>query len=288
MKRLRDYFSFSQIKSYLTCPLQYKLKYIDGVETTPTQLMIAGTQTHKNLADILKEKKLEGIPEKAQFIIQNYFYNADEMYIEKEINHELFLYKIKVIIDLYAVKGNTIYLLDWKRNILPENDNQLKLYALILKELNPEVDQIIAWFFATETGFFKRFFYSREELNEFEEGLYATIEQIENDKKFEPNIGSHCSYCPYLNMCLKNKELSIETVNNLIIDSDEKFKDIGEKVLLYEAAIKKVKDLMKEYLVNTGQNEIIINDTDKFYLSYTVTLRSGKVNGRGKKSKSKK
>ena len=170
MERLRDYFSFSQIKSYLTCPLQYKLKYIDGVETTPTPLMAAGSKTHENLADVLKEKKLEGIPEKAQFIIQNYFYNSDKYFVEKEINYELFLYKIKVIIDLYAVKGNTIYLLDWKRNVLPENDNQLKLYALILKELHPEIDQIIAWFFATETEFFKRFFFSKEELNEFEEG----------------------------------------------------------------------------------------------------------------------
>ncbi len=275
-KKGRDYISYSQLNAYETCPKKYYYKYIEGFQTVTTKEMLEGKKTHQAIAESLLNNNLEAVPEKSRYIIEKYFLPND-FKVEQEINHELFLYKIKAIIDIYATNGNTCYILDWKRNILPESDNQLKLYALVLKELHPEIKNFICWFFCTESGFYKRYFYTEEDLEEFENELYSLIEKIENDNNFEENIGSHCGYCSFADKCLAKRKISADKLAALTITNEEEFIELGKAIYLYEAVIKKVKDKMKDYLLLNGLNEVKISESDRFYIAFSAVMKSGKV-----------
>ena len=54
------YISYSQIRMYKRCPMQYKLRYVDGLKMKPKGSLILGVGVHEGLTEGFKEKKERG------------------------------------------------------------------------------------------------------------------------------------------------------------------------------------------------------------------------------------
>ncbi|MEA1952640.1 MAG: PD-(D/E)XK nuclease family protein [Planctomycetota bacterium] len=53
-----SYISPSRLNCWLTCPLKWKLKYIDGVKTPPTSSLFLGTIVHAGLQHFYNHRQL--------------------------------------------------------------------------------------------------------------------------------------------------------------------------------------------------------------------------------------
>jgi DNA helicase-2/ATP-dependent DNA helicase PcrA len=170
------HFSFSQLNSFKTCPLQYKYKYILKIPTTPSAAESFGTTIHQTLqkfySEFLKNKKMN---EKDLFIIykktwipigysslthQNRMKKEGEKMLvnfykkfhtsDLEIIGLEKLFKIKVAYDIFltgkidridSLGGNKIEIIDYKTGKRPnecelKKNIQLTIYALAASDKN--------------------------------------------------------------------------------------------------------------------------------------------------------
>ncbi len=169
-------FSYSQLNSYKTCPLQYKYQYVLKIPTTSTASESFGTTIHKTLqdfySDFLKNKKVDkkrllelykkswipiGYSSKAheyrmkkegEKILKNYFdkFHSSDL---KIIGLEK-LFKIKITEDIFLtgkidrideLKNKEIEIIDYKTGKKPSEREltkslQLTIYALAANDKN--------------------------------------------------------------------------------------------------------------------------------------------------------
>jgi len=169
-------FSYSQLNSFKTCPLQYKYLYVLKIPTLPTDSASFGTSIHKTLQDFyiefIKDKKINKnrlleiykktwvpigyssvahesrMKKEGEKILNNYF----DKYHTKNINvlglEKLF--KIKISNDIFLTgkidridgrKGNEVEIIDYKTGKKPSEREltkslQLSIYALAAHDKN--------------------------------------------------------------------------------------------------------------------------------------------------------
>lgn len=175
-KDLNKNFSYSQLNSFKTCPLQYKYLYVLKIPTLPTDSASFGTSIHKTLQDFyiefIKDKKINKkrlleifkktwvpigytstahesrMKKEGEKILNNYF----DKYHAKNINvlglEKLF--KIKISNDIFLTgkidridkkNGNEIEIIDYKTGKKPSEREltkslQLSIYALASQDKN--------------------------------------------------------------------------------------------------------------------------------------------------------
>lgn len=169
-------FSYSQLNSFKTCPLQYKYLYVLKIPTLPTDSASFGTSIHKTLQDFytefIKDKKINKkrlmeiyketwvpigysstahesrMKKEGEKILNNYF----DKYHSKKINvlglEKLF--KIKISNDIFLTgkidridekNGNEVEIIDYKTGKKPSEREltkslQLSIYALAAHDKN--------------------------------------------------------------------------------------------------------------------------------------------------------
>lgn len=169
-------FSYSQLNSFKTCPLQYKYLYVLKIPTLPTDSASFGTSIHKTLQDFyiefIKDKKINKkrlleifkktwvpigysstahesrMKKEGEKILNNYF----DKYHTKNINvlglEKLF--KIKISNDIFLTgkidridkkNGNEVEIIDYKTGKKPSEREltkslQLSIYALAAHDKN--------------------------------------------------------------------------------------------------------------------------------------------------------
>jgi len=169
-------FSYSQLNSFKTCPLQYKYLYVLKIPTLPTDSASFGTSIHKTLQDFytefIKDKKINKkrlmeiyketwvpigysstahesrMKKEGEKILNNYF----DKYHSKKINvlglEKLF--KIKISNDIFLTgkidridekNGNEVEIIDYKTGKKPGEREltkslQLSIYALAAHDKN--------------------------------------------------------------------------------------------------------------------------------------------------------
>jgi DNA helicase-2/ATP-dependent DNA helicase PcrA len=173
---LQPNFSYSQLNSYKTCPLQYKYLYVLKIPTLPTASASFGTTIHKTLqnfyAEFIKNKKInkiklikiykknwipigyssrsheERMKKEGEMILNNYFdkYHNSSLNIlglEKP-------FKIKISDDIFLSgkidridksKNNEIEIIDYKTGKKPaerdlSKNMQLTIYSLAAQDKN--------------------------------------------------------------------------------------------------------------------------------------------------------
>lgn len=169
-------FSYSQLNSFKTCPLQYKYLYVLKIPTLPTDSASFGTSIHKTLQDFyiefIKDNKINKnrlmeiykkvwvpigyssaahesrMKKEGEKILNNFF----DKYHSKKINilglEKLF--KIKITNDIFLTgkidridgrKGNEVEIIDYKTGKKPNEREltkslQLSIYALAAHDKN--------------------------------------------------------------------------------------------------------------------------------------------------------
>ena len=175
-KDLTKNFSFSQLNSFKTCPLQYKYQYILKIPTIPTAAESFGTAIHQTLqkfyAEFLKNKKINQkdlisiyektwIPigyaslthqtrmkEEGKKMLVNFYKKFHSFDLKIIVLEKLF--KIKITKDIYltgkidridSLNKNEIEIIDYKTGKKPNERElskslQLTIYALAVNDKN--------------------------------------------------------------------------------------------------------------------------------------------------------
>ena len=265
--------SYTRIKTFLTCPKQYFYKYIEGRFPVPTQAILEGKDKHKKIS------KGE-IPEFFKPAFTKNFLNP---VFEEKLQYDYLTFELKGVIDCYSINNSiACSIADWKLMALPNSDEQLKLYALLLSKKYPDLEFFTAFFVSIKGGFYKRYTYSKEDIQEFENWLIETADTIQSTKDFPPAPGEHCAYCPFIKDCYKENQLTQDVSTIAITSLDEAIK-LAQKVLIAENFLKQVKEQLKNFLIENGLEEIQIDEENRLYLSPTISMRFGKINGRKRK-----
>lgn len=234
-------YSFSQIETYQTCPLQYKYRYILGLPSPPTSAASFGTSIHNTLLKFYREykrkkdvdlKRLLEIFEK-EWIPIGYSSLAHEERMKKtgkELLSDFYknfhredlnivdlerAFKIKIgnftivgKIDRVDKIGETLEIIDYKTGKKPDDKTlkkslQLTIYALAATDpyLYNKSPDEITLTFYYLNDLEKISFKKTKE--ELEETKDKIIEIIKEieSSDFKANVGPWCDFCPFKIMC---------------------------------------------------------------------------------------
>lgn len=272
------YFSYSQIRTYQTCPRQYFNTYVseNGKRGLPNEAMEKGTELHAEIEKGLLEGDSNVLPVHSKWFVENYFLKNDYA-VEHDFEISFAQAPLKGKIDLVAHKGDEAYLIDWKKMRLPDDDDdeQLKIYALAVAE-NYGARYISAWYVSIEGKGYRRKDYELDELLAYRKEVQSKIDEIITDSEYALRPGGHCKDCPFVNECSAKEKFEIGHVDTL---------EQAQEALAYSLRAKALSDTLKEaaqgYMERNGMMELTTGK-DRLYLSPSVACKFGKTKGKAK------
>lgn len=218
-------YSHSKMTSFLTCPMRFKLTYIDKVkpERKPDYLQ-RGIDVHeilscypKSTSEIVNRFLESEVGKKYDQVLRGDTRREVRIGLSNDFALQKYSTKSLVngIIDLIYIKDGVVHLVDWKTGKVPASQDwsQLETYSLAFLHDNPVVlsyvyvDQCIE---NTKTV-------HPDDRPKILAKLRTIINNIEVCDNFTRNISWQCSYCQYSNVChpekfgLENTTVNINT-----------------------------------------------------------------------------
>lgn len=167
-------------------------------------------------ADLAVTDKLHLI-EKAELALEHEFiaftFSFDHSYVEKKIYLDYTLsattknkdnVAMTGAIDYVAVHDDICVLIDWKSGKYKEYQDfeQLKLYAVWVAELHPNVEEFDLIFYYVESEQFNHITLYKRDIIAFKYDILCKIDTIEQTQSFLKTENKHnCIYCPYKKYC---------------------------------------------------------------------------------------
>lgn len=275
---MKDHFSYSQLDVYDKCPKSYWARYLrEGARRSlPSPQMEEGTKVHDEIEEQLTiTAKTDKIPTCVRWVVEKEF-KPNNMLAEVEFSLPFMQGDLIGRIDLLAHNAERGFLIDWKLNRIPDDDLQLKLYALYVAETYG-VEHVSAWYVGVKSNMRRRHDYELSELLEYRREIQFRIDQLVTDKEHKIRPGGHCKNCPYLQECAVRHQYIVDR-----IETEEQAKMVLRHTLRTEAQYKHNRALLEDYLDREGLDEIEA-DNERFYLSPSVATRFGKVSSKKKK-----
>ncbi|MEM1672520.1 MAG: PD-(D/E)XK nuclease family protein [Nanopusillaceae archaeon] len=266
-----EHLSYSRIKTFSQCPKLYEYRYIANRVPAPSQLMLEGADEH------LKIASTEQVPE---FFKPAFERNFPLPVFEETIEADFLTFGLKGVIDVYSVQNVSASIADWKLLNIPEDDTQLKIYALLLSQKYPQVVFFQCYYVSLKGNFFKRYTYTIEDIQEFEASLSEIADTIQTAKDFPPRPGQHCAWCAFIKECYQENQIPLEITQ---ITTLEQAIELARKVYIAENFLDQIKAQLKTFLLEHGLDELVFDENNRMYLSPSIALRFGKINGRKKK-----
>jgi len=276
--------SWTRINTFQTCPMLYKLVYLLKRKGFVNPIMVIGRVAHQAIgeynnhclknkveSDFLKwkdfgykaltESNLD--PElnaEALRLVEQYAQShivsqestvgaEEEIAVNKNWEQVDWLSPdvwLRVILDFLQIQGNICKITDYKTGWSMKADPfQLKIYALVIKKLYPQVTDFQIEIDYIRHEWQKMFTLTDEDIEEIERAVLSKIAKIESEEKFEPSIGVQCSYCPVWFAC---PAMKIGDVRKYVVPSKQ-----DEAVALaleyekYSRLASEVKKILKEY-----------------------------------------
>lgn len=254
-----QYVSYSQIQLYRQCPHRYKRTYLDadGGRAPATEAMQAGKNAESETVELLKRGAWDALPERWSYWMKSAFAEADG-----RVAPECFQVKVSLpcsrefvgYIDMH--KHNAI--VDFKLTMLPESDEQLRLYALALMHTEG-YDEVTAWFVSLTTGQYRRYEYNIYDLQKEWHRLQAIIDVMEADFEHEPTPGTGCATCPFASECPKRAQYAKFFEGGFVLDWREALKVI-EYAKGLEAEAERLsrgaKEVLLDYMLANGLSNV--------------------------------
>ena len=213
--------SISKLFMYETCPMRFRLKYIDKLpEPKPdaNSPLERGNRIHKNLEDFLKEgaslqnneakalAKFEPALNHLQKLYEcgkataedNWFYNYDWEVCERK---DVWLW---AKLDFFVYDPDTKHAIvgDYKsgksRYKAVEHTQQTQLYAAVAALRNAEIEKITSELWYVDEGHVMSREYTAEQAMRFVDMFDRRVDRIYQDKVFRPNANViACKWCPF-------------------------------------------------------------------------------------------
>lgn len=267
-------YSYSKIRTYNTCPKQYKFNYIDGEENiTFSTYRDLGIVIYKILEIIIDTEDLnESINQTIKSFNGNYDYDifaeAHDMLsvwlnqenrfpypvlaTEKWLSYKIGKYTIVGAIDRLDKLSDTIYrVVDYKTGNFEYKEVQpglqLDIYTLGMFKNYPQLTDIEFVYENIRYGTTASLAISRENMSILENRILAYLDAIDQDTEFNPKLGYHCIYCPFTHKCNEFQAwLKINTTMPKDINIFAKnFLEMRTKAAYYNGFLEDIKEILK-------------------------------------------
>ena len=236
-------YSISKISTFNSCQYKFKLTYIDDIKIPSNNYyLFKGSHIHKILEhefnydiefdisdnynrkdhnnSIMVVKKFENsILGKTYKKLLKIGVKEEDFAISRELDLVGFKSKLAWLrgsADLYYIKNNNGYIIDWKSGKSHANESdfgvrQGKMYAIYLFIKYPQLNEVKSIFVFIEHNNQKVITYSRTELMKYINDFTIETTLINNNKVFYQNFTPLCDYCDYkkLGICpgeIKNRK----------------------------------------------------------------------------------
>jgi len=235
------YLSFSRLKRFETCPLSFKLHYIDRLRSEPNDALRFGTLLHTVLERLYRwvieeeyagrldeehalalyreEWARSGLSGFAMFqegldILKAYLReyamvdHRDILAVEQEFRLPIAGFEVLGYIDrVDRVDDETVEILDYKTNRLiftreeVENDLQLTVYHMAARQLWPWAKRVRLCFYLLRHGMRMETTRSKEQLEAAREYIVSLAQQTESASEYPPRLNTNCQYCDHRLHC---------------------------------------------------------------------------------------
>jgi CRISPR/Cas system-associated exonuclease Cas4 (RecB family) len=207
MPNTKVVFSYSKYSTWLNCPKKYEYLYIHKLKEAASPILEHGNAIHKQMEEFLK---LEGMP--LPEIAKHFEKEVTEIKSSKPDIEAWWTLDAALKacgswdksvawrgrIDACYVKGNTLYIVDWKTGKVREkNLEQLDVYAMMGFNLFPEVTTIIVELYYLEHGVKLTHEYARENKARLEQMWQARLRPFKEALEFPANPTALCGYCSF-------------------------------------------------------------------------------------------
>jgi RecB family exonuclease len=236
-----EHLSFSRLSRFETCPLSYKLHYIDKQQPEPGLPLRFGKLIHAVVERLVREAVVdersgplaedraltlyreawtaeglagvdvfqEGLEILQRFVRdQGVLEHRDVLAVEKEFRLPVGPFTVLGYIDrVDCVDGETVEIIDYKTNRLlfsrdeVDSSLQMSLYDLAARRLWPWVKKVKLTFWMLRHGIRQQTERTPEQLN----GALAYVEtlgkQTEIATHYPPRLNTNCSYCDHRSNC---------------------------------------------------------------------------------------
>jgi len=279
-------YSYSQLSLFQTCPRAWKFRYVDRLPSIPSPAAEQGQKIHEAInkyithleknklkSDVTWLKLKDGLdvhPDGIELIekfVNSFVLNLDthlaserQIAVDEEGNRVDWWSEkawFRGIIDKIDIEPERTIITDFKTGWNTDMDTfQLQVYAwLVAQGEKAEGDTFCVRNHFIRWGIEKKKEFSVEQVMKVKEKIKRIIGQIEKEKEFPARPCNFCTLCGYIHKCGQIAELS-EKVDLPVIDSPEKAKDYAGKLLVVEERLKKVKELLKEWVKENGAIEL--------------------------------
>ncbi len=231
MSKLR--LSYSKMDRYKTCPLSYKLHYLDKFKSEPSDPLIFGKLIHTCLELYVKNAKYgeneildiftqqytkENLTDQSMFeegrqILISWVTNNPDVHqlnilgIEQEIRMNIAGFDLIGYIDrIDQLDDDTIEIIDYKTNRMifsredVDQNLQMSIYTIALKSLYPD-KKIVCRFDMLRHGFSMHTQRSEEQLDAAVDYIKSVGNQLKTASTFPAKLNTNCIYCDHRQNC---------------------------------------------------------------------------------------
>ncbi len=204
--------SLTSLSTYEKCPLQYKFRYIDRIETTmQSGAASRGSELHGALEGFLTGKS-ETLPNEINFYTSLCKALKDqgaiaEHTIKLDRNWEPVAegHWYKGVLDVKILHRATpdsdpheATVIDWKTGkIYPEHDDQKSIYSLAVFAEEPSVQRVRARHIYLDLGKERERVFDRNEVHQLRTAWEHRVARLEGAQEFIPNPSYTCRFCPF-------------------------------------------------------------------------------------------
>jgi len=271
---LNKHLSYSSISKFETCPKQFELSRT--IKMPSNEAMTAGSEMHAKLAaDLINKATKPSVGGERLERFWKWTFDCAHG-VEEKFELDLLGQILIGYIDAYYfdAKNKNLKIVDWKSNKSNFIDEkQLKIYALALSKKYPDAETFECFFFYVNQDYYDRYFFYRDEIDEFENELFDTAQGINSTKEYKPTPGSHCSHCQYIEKCPTAKNLEVVAVNDM-----QTALTAAERIFAAESLVDIAKERLKSWMIDNDVSEIRVSEADRFYImNPSPQLKTGKI-----------
>lgn len=202
--------SISRLQTFEQCPLKYQhMNILKDVKDEQTEWMTFGTEVHKACELRLSTEK--PLPKKfAHFepVVGKVAAAGGKLYTEQQmaLDHDMVPCDwfhphtyVRGIVDVMRIKGDIAWVGDWKTGKMKDDDDQLKLFALMVFAHHDRVNTVKASYIWLKDMQLTSSVFTRDETPSLWADLLPRakrIEQAVESDVWQPKTSGLCRFCP--------------------------------------------------------------------------------------------